>query len=371
MDMSNTDEIVMRLVHYFITKQNYQPILVNGVENEIWLENLDSKYEVIRINSNYIHNNEQLDFDLFKTSSVVKQIKKKTLSLNCKTLNIFLNMGENVNLDINKKNIDICKLDVEKGLNNKQLLEIFPDLKDDNVASKNDMDFFINVTNDINIKTEEKNKIFEKTFKRKPIIVTYILIVLNVIIYLLSLSGILNVNDFSMSKSGILNHQYYRLLTASFFHSDIIHLVCNMYSLAIIGKEIETVLGKRKYLIVYFVSALLASLLSGTLADYSSIGASGAIFGLLGALVFFGYHYRLYLGNVIMTGIVPVIILNLIIGFMNPMIDNFGHIGGLIGGIFAGMIVGIEGKTNKTDRINGIIITTILIAFLLYMMLFR
>ncbi len=57
--------------------------------------------------------------------------------------------------------------------------------------------------------------------------------------------------------------------------------------------------------------------LSGVLGNYSSIGASGAIFGLLGALLYFGYHYRLYLGNVMMTGVVPVIILNLVIGFMN------------------------------------------------------
>ena len=371
MNMSNTDELVMRLVHYFITKENYQPILVNGVENEIWLENLDSKYEVIRINSNYIHNNEQLDFDLYKTRSVVKQIKKKTLSLNCKTLNIFLNMGENVKNIDSKKNMDICTINVEDGIKSKRLLEIFPDIDKDSIDSKDNMDFFISVTNDINSKTEEKNKLFEKTFKKKPIIVTYVLVFINILVFMLSTSGIINVNDYSMNKVGILNHEYYRLITASFFHADLIHLLCNMYSLAIIGKELETVLGKKKFIVVYFMSALIGSLLSGVLASYSSIGASGAIFGLMGALVYFGYHYRLYLGNVIMTGLIPVIVLNLVIGFMNPMIDNFGHIGGLIGGIFSGMIVGIEGKTSKSDTINGIVITTILIGFLLYMMLFR
>lgn len=371
MNMSNSDELVMRLVHYFITKENYQPILVNGVENEIWLENLDSKYEVIRINSNYIHNNEQLDFDLYKTKSVIKQIKKKTLSLKCKSLNIFLNMGENVKIDDSRKNMDILTIDVDKGIKENKLLTLFPDIVKDEISSTDNMDFFINVTNDINSKTEEKNKIFEKTFRKKPIVITYVLIFVNILIYMLSLTGILNVNAFSMNKIGIVNHEYYRLITAAFFHADIVHLLCNMYSLAIIGKELETVLGKKKFIFVYFMSAILGSLFSGVLANYSSIGASGAIFGLMGALVYFGYHYRLYLGNVIMTGIVPVIILNLVIGFMNPMIDNFGHIGGLIGGVFSGMIVGIEGKTSKSDTINGIIITTILIGFLFYMMLFR
>ena len=60
MNMSSIDEITMRLVHYFVTKENYQPIIVNGLDNEIWLENTDKKYGVIRINSNYIHNNEML-----------------------------------------------------------------------------------------------------------------------------------------------------------------------------------------------------------------------------------------------------------------------------------------------------------------------
>lgn len=371
MNMSNTDQLVMRLVHYFITKENYQPILVNGVENEIWLENLDSNYEVVRINSNYIHNNEQLDFDIYKTNSVVKQIKKKTLSFKCKTLNIFLNIGENVKFDEHRKNMDLCKIDVDEGIENNRLLEIFPDIKNDEISSSDNMDFFINVTNDINVKTEEKNKLFEKTFKKKPIIITYVLIFINVLIFMLSVSGILDVNAFSMNKTGIQNHEFYRLITAAFFHADIIHLLCNMYSLAIIGKELENVLGKKKFIFVYLMSAIVSSLLSGVLGNYSSIGASGAIFGLMGSLLYFGYHYRLYLGNVMMTGIVPVIILNLVIGFMNPMIDNFGHIGGLVGGLFSGMIVGVEGRTDKTDTINGIIITTILIGFLIYMLLFR
>ena len=91
MSISKPDEITMRLVHYFVTKENYQPIIVNGLDNEIWLENLDKDYSVIRINANYIHNKEQLDFDKFKASSVIKQIKKKTLSLSMNCLTITLN----------------------------------------------------------------------------------------------------------------------------------------------------------------------------------------------------------------------------------------------------------------------------------------
>ena len=58
--------IVMKLLHYFITEKNYNPIILQGAEDEIWLENLESDYKIIRIVSNHIHNEEQLDFDLFE-----------------------------------------------------------------------------------------------------------------------------------------------------------------------------------------------------------------------------------------------------------------------------------------------------------------
>jgi rhomboid protease GluP len=165
--------------------------------------------------------------------------------------------------------------------------------------------------------------------------------------------------------------EYYRLITAAFIHGGVLHLFCNMYSLYVVGTQIETLLGKWKFLVIYFISAITASLLSGVLGTSLSVGASGAIFGLLGALVYFGYHYRLYLGNSLLYNIIPVILINLSIGFYISGIDNYAHIGGLIGGIFSSMMVGIEGKTDKTDRINGTIITVVFVAFLTYMLLFK
>ena len=102
-----------------------------------------------------------------------------------------------------------------------------------------------------------------------------------------------------------------------------------------------------------------------------SVGASGAIFGLLGALLYFGYHYRLDLGSVLKNQIIPLIILNLVLGFMMTGVDNAAHIGGLIGGYLSMMAFGIKGKTNQTDRINGSIVLTIYLVFLSYVIFFR
>ena len=64
--INNNDLLIMNLVHYFITEKNYNPVVLHGINDEIWLENLDSDYKIIRIVSKYIHNNEQMDFDKFK-----------------------------------------------------------------------------------------------------------------------------------------------------------------------------------------------------------------------------------------------------------------------------------------------------------------
>ena len=98
-----------------------------------------------------------------------------------------------------------------------------------------------------------------------------------------------------------------------------------------------------------------------------SAGASGAVFGLLGSLLYFGYHYRIYLGSVIKSQIIPLIIINLLIGFSISGIDNAAHIGGLIGGILITMALGVKYKSTTFDKINGWIITTIYIGFLIYM----
>ena len=73
------DLVVMGLLNYFITEQNYNPMILHGISDEIWLENSEGPYRIIRINSNNIFNKEQLKYDYFKIESIVKQIKKKSI----------------------------------------------------------------------------------------------------------------------------------------------------------------------------------------------------------------------------------------------------------------------------------------------------
>ncbi len=374
--ITKKDEIVMRLVHYFITEENYTPIIVNGVKDEVWLENNEAKYKIVRINSNYIHNKEQFRTDLFKIHNVMRQIKKKTVSLSMNTFNIFLDVNEDVKIEDDKhiksifvkdiSNVETCKME-----------KFFPGIENKLLKDSKGMDLIISVTEDINAKTEKNNQIYEATFKPKKIILTYFLMAFFVFMFFVSfMIGKGSTDAYTLYRLGavsgvaIQNGQVWRLLTGTFLHAGLIHLLVNIYSLCIIGMQLENFIGKKKFLTIYLVSAISGSLMSSLFTQTISVGASGAIFGLLGSMLYFGYHYRLYLGNVLRAQIIPLIFLNLFLGFMLGGVDNAAHIGGLIGGYLTTMAVGITGKSTKMDQMNGYIVLVIYLAFL-SIMLFR
>lgn len=368
------DLVVMSLVNYFITEKNYNPMIIHGLNDEIWLENLNEDYKIVRIVSHHIHNKEQLDFDKFKLSRIVKQVKKKTLSFKVKVLSIYTDLEDDKIL-----NNDDIYINKEEDINNPKLTNVFPNIVEKTKVDENGLEYFIKVTDNINQKNESKSKIAEKIFSFKKPIVTYSLIFICILVFILMyVLGNGSTDNYTLLVFGAnvdtltKNGDYYRLFTSMFLHIGILHLLCNMYSLYIIGKEVENVFGKVKYLIIYLLSGIAGSILSLAF-NHNTIcaGASGAIFGLLGALLYFGYYYRTYLGATLTRSIIPVIVLNLIIGFTSSGIDNAAHIGGLVGGILIAMAVGVPDKSNNNNKINGIVLSLIYFIFIIYLSFFR
>ena len=368
------DLVVMSLINYFITEKNYNPMIIHGLNDEIWLENLNEDYKIVRIVSHHIHNKEQLDFDKFKLSRIVKQVKKKTLSFKVKVLSIYTDLEDDKILS----NDDIY-INKEEDINNPKLTNVFPNIVEKTKVDENGLEYFIKVTDNINQKNESKSKIAEKIFSFKKPIVTYSLIFICLLVFILMyVLGNGSTDNYTLLVFGAnvdtltKNGDYYRLFTSMFLHIGILHLLCNMYSLYIIGKEVENVFGKVKYLIIYLLSGIAGSILSLAF-NHNTIcaGASGAIFGLLGALLYFGYYYRTYLGATLTRTIIPVIVLNLIIGFTSSGIDNAAHIGGLVGGILIAMAVGVPDKSNNNNKINGIVLSLIYFGFIIYLSFFR
>ena len=371
--INKKDDIILKILHYFITEEDYKPVIINGLDNEIWLENMENDLKLIRINTNYIHNEEQFKSDIFKVKTIMKSIKRNTLSFKMTTLNLLLDTGDNVSISDNK-NIETIKIDgLDDFKKNKFVKEFFPKVKDTNFSNKVDPIEFFKLTEDMNQNTMKKEKKLEKIFSPKKPVVTYILIVLNLMVFLY---GVLHGNDELINMFGnnyelVQNGEFYRLFTCMFVHADILHILFNMIALYSIGPVVERYYGKSKFLLIYLVSGLLGSIFSGVFmtADSISIGASGAIFGLLGSICYFTYYYRATLQGILRGSIMPVIIINLVIGFISSSIDLSAHIGGLIGGILISMAIGIGDKHRKSDQINGLIVLVLMAVFLIYMMM--
>jgi rhomboid protease GluP len=133
--------------------------------------------------------------------------------------------------------------------------------------------------------------------------------------------------------------QYWRLFTAMFLHIGLMHVFFNGYALVVLGTELERLLGWGRFLAIYLLSGLAGNLASYAFNPNLAAGASGAIFGLIGALGAFFFRYRERLGTwgrARLGNILFLVVINLAFGFLYPGIDNLAHLGGLVCGIGLG-----------------------------------
>lgn len=117
------------------------------------------------------------------------------------------------------------------------------------------------------------------------------------------------------------------------------HIAFNMYALNNIGRLIERVYGWKKFILIYIFAGLSGSLASFLFSPYVSVGASGAIFGLFGAALIMGLKLKKYINSNFLGSLASVIVVNVIFGFSSTGIDNYGHIGGLLGGLLMGALL--------------------------------
>jgi rhomboid protease GluP len=135
---------------------------------------------------------------------------------------------------------------------------------------------------------------------------------------------------------------YWRLFTANFLHIGLLHIAFNVYALYIVGTEVEMFYGPWRFLVIYLLSGL-----SGAIASYAftyglSAGASTSIFGLIGTLVAFFVRNRAVFGEMSrsrLTNLIIVIVINVFYGLGAGTIDNWGHVGGFLGGLILGWLL--------------------------------
>jgi membrane associated rhomboid family serine protease len=187
------------------------------------------------------------------------------------------------------------------------------------------------------------------TFDGVGAICTKTLVAVNVVIYLITASqgGGLNspggtlFNKWVLFGPAVANGDWWRLITSAFLHASVLHIAFNMYFLWFVGSAVEQALGRGRFLLIYFVSALAGS--AGALVftpNTPTVGASGALFGLLGAALILERQRNFVLGG----SALALIVINLILSFTLSNISVGGHIGGLIGGILCTLVLSKFGR---------------------------
>ncbi len=190
-----------------------------------------------------------------------------------------------------------------------------------------------------------------ETFKHYKI--TYSLIVINIVVYLFSAffsQDFINMNSEVLVKMGalfgpitVLGGEWWRLLTAMFLHGGMTHLLMNMFSLYLIGRGVEEYFNTTSYVLLYLFSGLLGGLASLYMHPASvGVGASGAIFGIFGALGGFFIAHRNKIEahtKAFMKEFAIIIGINLVLGFSIPSVDVSAHVGGLIIGFIGGYVI--------------------------------
>ena len=192
--------------------------------------------------------------------------------------------------------------------------------------------------------------------KRYPL--TYILIAASSIVYLFSALLSFNLVDMDLEvlvhmgalfgPFTVVNGEWWRLLSAMFLHGGMTHLLMNMFSLYIVGRGMEMYFDSKSYLSIYFFSGIIGGLASLYMHPVSvGVGASGAIFGVFGALAGFFLAHRDRIASrskAFMKDFGVIILINLFIGLSIPAIDVSAHIGGLVAGFIGGYMISKDPK---------------------------
>lgn len=152
-------------------------------------------------------------------------------------------------------------------------------------------------------------------------------------------------------NEGITNGEYWRFLTCTFLHGNLIHLFLNLAALHIFGQEVESIYGTFRFILIYLLTSWGAGLASYIFSPGIAIGASGAVFGIIGALIVFFYRQREKVtgANYRFKTMYTLVIINILLGLAIPKIDNAAHLGGLITGLFLSWFIAPEYKIEKKE----------------------
>lgn len=388
--MKTNEKLEMYHIAYeLVRKENYDVLYVNAENHEIWLEKkIKRKSNIIRFTYKSFDWANQLKSDIAHVLQRVDQLKKM-LRRPVEVFNLYFssqmpvddwsNLKGSLQLKNNKsfkmKHYFLNDIHAEDVYE-----ELFRDLHFDQVYMKQD--------EEDEIHDEEKiqkyqmmlmTHLYQKQREVKSLVsygkpfITYILMALSIIGFLLlEMNGGSNNIDVLIQfgakyNPAIVDGQWWRSISAMFLHIGAFHLFMNMLALYYLGSIVEKMYGSGRFLIIYFLAGISSSFTSFAFTINVSAGASGAIFGLFGALLFFGtIHKKIFL-ETIGRNIIVVVLINIVIGLIIPGIDISAHLGGLLAGFIVAAMVHLPKHKHRLLQITALFLFIFLqIGFMMY-----
>lgn len=356
------------VAHHLVTEQQYEIMHIDIVNHELWLKKAANKRDIylIRLVAREFHWKNHLKNDLLHVFNRLEYaFKRKQVTI----YNIYVATHSPVDsLDglkrpIHSKNrrmtmhlfyLDVFTENEEMDRLNKTLNISSVRLQNETDKLKTTQQLKYRLQALLNNKIKHEKNVFSFG---KPIF-TYILIAMNVIMFLfMELNGgttdTVNLIKFGAKYNPaiLIDGEWWRLITSIFIHIGFIHLFMNMLALFYLGQVVERIYGSWRFIVIYFLAGIGGSLSSFAFTHSVSAGASGAIFGLFGAILFFGIYYKELFFKTMGMNIIFLVCLNVTIGFVMPAIDNAAHLGGLIAGFLATGVVHLPHKKSWSIRL--------------------
>ncbi len=361
------DYIFWRLAYFLISEQGYRIIQLFDNQKELWLEKVENKkvpiIRLLRVDLDWSNSMQRdIEFTAANGEKVRKQIGRGELSV----VNIYISQFPPVD-------------DYEYRLENPY---VFPQAKKTIVGSvlltsdqyelglkvlseKLEQEVSFPINNEYSEQEVESQKnvtlasAMQKAKKEKEIFTngkpffTYVFIVIQIIIFLvLELQGG-STNTSTLIKFGakfnpyIYEGEWWRFITPIFLHIGFLHLAMNSLALYFLGPAVERIFGNARFLFIYLFAGVSGVIASFIFSPNISAGASGAIFGCFGALLYFALIYPKLFFRTMGSSVITVLIFNLIFGFTVSIVDNAGHLGGLAGGFLAAGIMHFPKKKKQ------------------------
>lgn len=374
------DYIFWRFAHYLVAVKQYRIVKIGESDEEIWLEKTESKnYPLIRLFRYDLDWGNWLQRDMERTIVRGERIRRHLRKGKLNLLNIYVSTYPPVDdyeyriekplIIKNNRKTTMSTIIFENSnfaeatanLNEKLMADFALTFKSE--YEESDVETVRQATL-LEAKTRAKSE--SDIFRQGKPFFTYMFIAIQITVFLLMELAGGSTNISTLLKFGakfnpyIIEGEWWRFFAPIVIHIGFFHLFMNTIALYYLGTAVERIFGNIRFLFIYLVAGFVGTLASFAFSPSISAGASGAIFGCFGALLYFGVIYPRLFFRTMGMNVLIVVGINLALGFTVPMIDNAGHLGGLVGGFLATSIVHFPQKSRLRLQLVSLTVTVLL-----------